>query len=275
MRRFFSIVIPTLNEEKFLPKLLNDLVKQKEKGFEVIITDSFSKDKTKDCIKSYKKSLSLTFIRTKQKNVAAQRNYGAKKAKGDYLVFLDADTRINSTFLKKVKHVILKKRGLLFLPYLLPDKEYRQYKPIFDLSNILVELSHSLPKRFSLGGSIIIERNFFYRIGGFDDKLFISEDHELIQRAFSWGIKSKFIKETGTYFSLRRMKKEGQLKFFYKYFIATARRLFLNEEIKKKIFTYQMGGQLYEESHEKHKKEEFFNRYFNQITNLFKKILSD
>lgn len=274
MRPFFSIIIPTLNEEKFLPKLIGDLVKQKEKDFEIIVTDNFSKDKTKDCIKSFQKTLKINFVLTKQKNVAAQRNYGANKAKGDYLVFLDADTRVNPTFLKKVKKVILKKKGLLFLPYLLPDKEYKQYKPIFDLSNILVELSHSLPKRFSLGGSMIIEKNFFYLIGGFDDKLFIAEDHELIQRAFSWGVNSKFIKEAGTYFSLRRMKKEGQLKFFYKYFIATARRLLLNEEIKKKIFIYQMGGQLYEVNKERHKKEEFFNRYFNQIIDLFKKILS-
>ena len=274
MKPFFSIVIPTLNEEKFLPRLLSDLVKQKEKDFEVIVTDSFSKDKTRDCIKFYKKTLSLDFIRTRQKNVGSQRNYGAKRATGDYLVFLDADTRINASFLKRVKKTIAKKKGLLFLPYLLPDKEYKQYKPLFDLLNILVELSQNLPKRFSLGGSIVIERNFFNIIGGFDDKLFIAEDHELVQRAGLWGVDSKFIKEAGTFFSLRRMRKEGQINFFYKYFVASARRLLFNEEIKKKIFEYQMGGQSYLENGEGHKKEEFFHHYFNQIKGLFKKILA-
>ncbi|MFH0979389.1 MAG: glycosyltransferase [Candidatus Roizmanbacteria bacterium] len=274
MKPFFSIVIPTLNEEKFLPKLLNDLTKQKKKDFEVIVADSFSVDKTKDCIKSYKEDLKLNFVQTRQKNVAAQRNYGAKKAVGSYLVFLDADARISPSFFKKVKKIIVRDKGLLFLPYFLPDKEYQQYKPLFDLANIMVELSQNLSKRFSLGGSIIIERSFFNVIGGFDDGLFIAEDHELVQRVSQWGVNSKFIKEARTFFSLRRMKKEGQIKFFYKYFIASARRLLFNEEIKKKIFEYQMGGQAYGVDENKQKKEEFFNYYFNQIKTLFRKILA-
>lgn len=274
MKLFFSLIIPTLNEENFLPKLLNDLSKQKEKDFEVIVVDNFSQDKTKQCLKQYEKILNIKFFKKKSKNVACQRNFGANKAKGNYLIFLDADSRINPTFLKKLKKNILSKKGLLFLPYLLPDKEYKNYKPLFDLANILVELSQKLPKRFSLGGSIIIEKNFFKLIGGFDEKLFLAEDHELVEKAYSWGVRAKFIKEASVYFSLRRMKREGQLKFFYKYFIATARRLFLNEEIKNKIFEYQMGGQLYKEENNNNKKEEFFNRYFSQLKKLFKKILS-
>ena len=175
MKPFFSIVIPTLNEEKFLPNLLRDLEKQKEKDFEVIVTDGFSKDKTKECINVFKETLKLTFVQTRQKNVAAQRNHGSSIAEGDYLVFLDADTRINATFIKKIKKNIIKNKGLLFLPYFLPDREYKQYKPLFDLANVMVEVSQNLPTRYSLGGSIIVERNFFHRLGGFDDKLFIAE----------------------------------------------------------------------------------------------------
>lgn len=274
MKPFFSIIIPTLNEEKYLPNLLKDLVKQKDKDFEVIVTDGYSKDKTRECVKSFHSDLSLRFFSTKLKNVASQRNNGASKAVGGYLIFLDADTRIDSVFIKKVKKNILKNKGLLFLPFFKPDREYKQYKPLFDLGNIFAELSQNLPKRFSLGGAMIVERTFFMLIGGFDEKLFIAEDHELIQRAGNWGVNSKFIKEAKTSFSLRRMKKEGQIKFFYHYFIASARRIFLNEEIKKKIFEYQMGGQVYEVD-EKHKKEEFFDHYFKQIKSLFRKILAD
>lgn len=273
MKPFFSIIIPTLNEERFLPRLLNDLLKQKEKDFEIIIADGFSEDGTKKCAEPFNKQLGLRFFQTKRKNVAAQRNYGASKSEGTYLVFLDADTRINPLFFKKVKKYILKQKGLLFIPYSLPDKEYKQYQLLFDLGNIMVELSQKLPKRFSLGGSIIIERNYFGLIGGFDESLFMAEDHELIQRAGEWGVNSKFIKEAKTYFSLRRMKKQGQMKFFYNYFVATARRVIFNEEIKKKIFEYQMGGQLYEKE-EEHKKEEFFTRYFEQIKDLFRKFLA-
>lgn len=269
---FFSVVIPTLNEELFLPKLLDDLVKQKEKDFEVVIVDGFSQDKTSLIVKDYQKKLSINFFQNSKKNVSSQRNFGALKAKGEYLVFLDADSRINSSFLKKVKKFIEKNKGLIFLPYILPDKKFKLYKPLFDISNILVELSQNLPKKFSLGGSIIIERNFFQTIGGFDETLFIAEDHELVQRASSWGVKTKFIKDAYVYFSLRRIKKEGEFRFFYKYFIATTKRLLSNEEIKKKIFDYQMGGHLYQDKKDI-SSEYFFKKYLKEIKKFFKKII--
>lgn len=273
-RLFFSIIIPTLNEEKFIPKLLDDLSKQTIKDFEVIISDGYSKDKTKEVVGEFKKGLNVKFYQTKLKNVAAQRNYGATKSLQNYLIFLDADTRINSTFLKKVKKTILKKKGLAFIPYFLPDKEYKQYKSLFDLSNILVEFSQNLPKRFSLGGNMIIERNFFNIVGGFNEELFMAEDHELIQRISQWGVEVKFIREAKTYFSLRRMKKEGQIKFFYKYFVSTARRIF-SGEIKDKIYDYQMGGQIYNKEDVMVKKEEFFKGYLKQIKKLFNKLIED
>jgi len=274
MKLFFSVVIPTLNEEKYLPKLLNDLSKQTEKNFEVIIADGYSKDKTEEVVKDFKNKLNIKFCQTNLKNVAAQRNYGATQSLQNYLVFLDADTRINSAFFKKVKKVILKKKGLAFIPYFLPDKEYKQYKSLFDLSNILVEFSQNLPKRFSLGGNMIIEKNFFNIIGGFDEDLFMAEDHELIQRISQWGVEVKFIREAKTYFSLRRMKKEGQIKFFYMFFLATAQRIFKGE-IKDKIYDYQMGGQVYEKEKNNHKKEEFIEHYLNQIKELFKRLIED
>lgn len=274
MKPFFSIVIPTLNEERYLPKLLTDLTKQKEKNFEVIVVDSYSKDKTKEIALIFKKNFPLIFTQIKKKNVASQRNYGAGQAQGKYLIFLDADTRINPTFFKKVKKTIEKKKGLIFLPYFFPDREYKQYKPLFDFANLLVELSQNFPKRFSLGGSMIVEKEFFKLIGGFNKKLYISEDHELIQRASQWGVKPKFIKEARTYFSLRRMKKEGQLRFFYKSFIALAYRL-LSGETTKKLFEYKMGGQLYSESEPLKKKQDWLDNYLKQIKNLFKKILED
>lgn len=273
-RPFFSIIIPTLNEEFFLPRLLTDLDKQTEKDFEVITVDGSSKDNTRKIVEGFNGKLNIKFYQTKLKNVAIQRNHGASKSLGNYLVFLDADTQINSSFLKKVKKIILKRKGLAFIPYFLPDREYKQYKSLFDLSNILVEFSQNLPKRFSLGGNMVIERNFFNIIGGFNEELFIAEDHELIQRISQWGVEVKFIREAKTYFSLRRMKKEGQIKFFYKYFVSTARRIF-SGEIKDKIYDYQMGGQIYNKEEVMVKKEEFFSSYLEQIKKLFNKLIED
>lgn len=271
---FFSVIIPTLNEEKFLPKILNDLKNQKNKNFEVIIVDGFSKDKTKNIALSHKKNLNLYFYQINKKNVASQRNFGATKAKGDYLIFLDADSRIQKTFIEKLKKYILKNKGLAFIPYAKPDKKDNIYKPLFDLANILVEFSQKLPKKFSLGGSIIVEKNFFKLIGGFNEKLFISEDHELAQRISDYGVQIRFIRNSPVVFSLRRIKKEGEIKFFYKYFLSSARRLLLNEEITKKIFDYEMGGQIYHQDDLKRKTTaEFISSYLSRIKRLLRKFL--
>ncbi|MGB9883365.1 MAG: glycosyltransferase [Microgenomates group bacterium] len=274
MNKFFSIIIPTLNEEKYLPNLLNDLFRQKEKDFEVIVIDGYSQDKTKEIALAYKKKLDLFFFQSDKKNVASQRNFGAQKAQGQYLVFLDADSRIQPTFLYKVKKNIFKNKGLVFLPFIKPDKKNKIYQPLFDLANLLIEFIQMTPKKFSLGGSVIIEKNFFQLIGGFNDKLFISEDHELIQRVSDWGVKIKFIKNSPVVFSLRRIKKEGEIKFFYKYFLAAAKRLLSNKEITQKIFDYEMGGQLYNDENKK-TISEVLNNYLLKIKKLYKKFLKE
>lgn len=273
---FFSVIIPTLNEEYFLPKILNDLKNQKDKNFEVIVVDGFSKDKTKEIALSYRKELNLSFYQSEKNNVASQRNFGVEKARGDYLIFLDADSRIQKTFIEKLRKYILKNKGLIFIPFIKPEKKDRIYKPLFDLVNILVEFSQKLPKKFSLGGSIIIEKNFFKLIGGFDERLFMSEDHELIERASNYGVIIKFFKSSPVVFSLRRIKKEGEIKFFYKYFLASLRRLFLQKEITKKIFDYEMGGHLYTLKDLKKKNNfEIFSFYLSKIRKVLRKIFSN
>ena len=84
MNLFFSVVIPTLNEELFLPNLLEDFKKQKVKNFEIIVVDAKSKDKTRKIVKSFKQSLKIKLFLSNKKNVAYQKNLGAKKAKGRY-----------------------------------------------------------------------------------------------------------------------------------------------------------------------------------------------
>ena len=56
-RPFFSIIIPSLNEEKYLPLLLEDLSQQTFKSFEVIIIDGKSEDKTIELAKTFNKKL--------------------------------------------------------------------------------------------------------------------------------------------------------------------------------------------------------------------------
>ena len=188
MKPFFSIIIPTLNEEKYLPRLLEDLVKQTEKNFEVIIVDGKSSDKTRDISIKIKNNLSLKILVSKKRNVAYQRNYGTKFSKGSYQFFLDADSRIGRNFIYKLRKFIINNKGLLFIPYLTSSHSDKKYRTLLDLSNMLAESSIFFNKKFSLGGSMVIERNFFSLLGGFNENLYLAEDHELIQRAYFWGV---------------------------------------------------------------------------------------
>jgi glycosyltransferase involved in cell wall biosynthesis len=93
----FSIVIPCLNEENYLGSLLEDIAGQTIKPKEVIVADSRSDDCTVEVAKGFQKRLSLKIVTSTIRSPGAARNAGAKQAKGDYLVFIDADMRLPDT----------------------------------------------------------------------------------------------------------------------------------------------------------------------------------
>jgi glycosyltransferase involved in cell wall biosynthesis len=246
---FFSVVIPTLNEEDYLPKILSDFAKQKEKKFEVIIIDAASKDKTKERALKFSKFFPLQFCTVEKKNVAYQRNFGAKNAKGEYLIFLDADARVDSNFTKNIYADIVQKKqkeGLLFLPVLTTDTLLGRNKVLFKLINSVIELSQSLNRPLAPGGSIFISKGLFFDLNGFNENLYVSEDHDLVQRAKDFGVKAKILKNVKVVFNLRRVKKEGQAVVLYKYFLALVYML-VNEKVTSKTFMYEMGGDKYKD----------------------------
>ncbi len=245
---FFSIIIPTLNEEKFLPRLLNCLKKQKAKNFEIIISDANSEDKTIEVAKKFKTHFKhFSIISSQKRNVATQRNLGAKKAKGDFLIFLDADSQVTPSFTKKLEKTIKKTPGLIYLPKFIPDIKTPDIVLFFELSFFFIELSQYTPKPFSTGGEIIIEKNLFHFIGGFNENAVVSEDHELLQRAKKYGVTAKTLPNVTVKFSLRRMQKEGRLKFFLKYLYFASQTL-IKKRIDKTLLEYEMGGHLYKTS---------------------------
>src|SRR3989344_8910763 len=103
----FSIIIPTLNEEKFLPRLLESLARQTAKNFEVIVVDGKSKDKTVERAREFeKKLLHLTVIMSPKASLPLQRNLGAKHAAAPWLAFIDADSVLLPNFIERVSEVI-------------------------------------------------------------------------------------------------------------------------------------------------------------------------
>lgn len=251
MKPFFSIVIPTLNEEKFVGLLLNDLIKQTYHNFEVIIVDAQSEDATIQKIKKYKKLLPLSKIaQIKVRNVSRQRNTGARLSKGNYLVFLDADSRIGVNFLKKLNSYIIQYKGLLFMPAFTVSKNDPQMSIAVDLANALVGLSTKIGKPFSTGGSMILEKNFFFLIGGFPEDVPLSEDHLLVRNAYMYGVNARLLSHIKVKFSLRRFQREGKLEVFFKYIKSTIYFL-VKGKVDKQIIEYEMGGLIYKKESKK------------------------
>jgi glycosyltransferase involved in cell wall biosynthesis len=230
-----SVIIPTLNEEKYLPKLLNSLKKQNYKDFEIIVSDGNSDDKTRQIAKNY----GCRFVVNKKRHPSCQRNEGAKIAKGNIFLFLDADTGIPDDFLEKtIKE--FKKRNLIGAGFYIKTKlKEKFYKKLIKILNFFFFLSQSI-RPTSIGVAILCKREDHFKIGGFDETIFIGEDYDYIYKIFRKG-KFKMIKKTFVYYSVRRLKKEGKWNVLWKWLKATGYVL-IKGPVRKKIVDYDFGN---------------------------------
>ena len=96
-----SIIIPTINEANNLPLLLSDLSTIHKEG-EIIIVDCGSKDKTIDVANIY----GAKVYKSKERNRGSQLDMGAKNSKGDWLIFLHADTRLTHDWFAKIQSIL-------------------------------------------------------------------------------------------------------------------------------------------------------------------------
>ena len=87
-----SVIIPVYNAEKYIRETLDSIIKQSYKNLEIILIDNGSKDRSPDIIQKYEaKYPEIHMIEESGKGPGASRNRGLKLAKGDYIVFADAD----------------------------------------------------------------------------------------------------------------------------------------------------------------------------------------
>lgn len=247
MSPFFSIIIPTLNEEVNLPILLNSIAKQTNKDFEVIICDSGSKDKTKINSQSFNKQLPfIQFVDGKFKNVSMARNHGASLAKGKFLIFFDSDVEIAYDFIEKIKEHI-NNNHLDMLTVWNRDKSNSIVgKLILGLLNWNMMLFQKI-KPSANGPCMIMKQEVFNRIKGFDETIVFGEDFDLIQRAHKQKAKFAVFSTPILYVSTRRFEKEGLFYSLFKSIKAILYQLFIGP-IRKPIFDYEMGGQYYKKN---------------------------
>jgi glycosyltransferase involved in cell wall biosynthesis len=242
---FFTVIIPTLNEEKFLPHLLGSLAAQTYKDFEVIVVDGKSKDQTVPKASSYAKTLpSLRIVQSDRASLPLQRNKGAAAARGEWLIFIDADVVVLPYFLDRAAWFIQTSRPEFFTTWFCPDSDLSGDATFTLLGNIFVESSIRLHRPISPGPMTIISNEVFRRVGGYDESLKFGEDYDITKRVVKLKIPLKLLRETLYVFSLRRVRNEGKLKFLTAYTTASLITL-LTKHAPKQIHGYHMGGHLY------------------------------
>jgi len=271
MKPYLSIIIPCLNEEHFLPKLLSDLNNQSPADFEVIIVDGNSEDKTVQVARKFKAKYPLQIIHTDIRNVSYQRNLGAKKSHGKVLAFFDADTRIPKKYLYHVSQAFKKKHPHFLTTYIEVTSIRPSEKLFAVLSNLIFEIGKAFKAPCSYGAMQAIKKGAFFDVGGYDPKTKFSEDTQLFLKLNKYHYQYLLLKKPCYNYSLRRLRKEGVIKQLTDYIQINLNILLKGYHVPPKV-AYQMGGKTYDSNHiENTRYHEIFQPIFSKIAQRIKK----
>ena len=237
-----SIIIPTLNEEKYLPFLLRAIQIQNFNDYELIVADAGSQDKTIEIAKSYDCKIVSGGLPAKG------RNEGAKIAQGDLLLFIDADVVLPKQSLTDFIEEF-QKRNLDVAGFLLqPLKENKFVKILCNLfyNQPILMMEKFLPHAAM---AILIKKNLHQKINGFDEEVKLAEDHDYVRRATKFG-KFGILKSTKIFFSPRRFENDGWARTYLKYLFCEFYMVFRGPA-KSDIFKYKFNH--YKNKTEQHK----------------------
>jgi cellulose synthase/poly-beta-1,6-N-acetylglucosamine synthase-like glycosyltransferase len=220
-----SVIIPALNEEKYIKRVMDGLGSQSFRSFETIVVDGDSSDNTRKIASRGGKVLI-----EKKRGPAAARNSGAKAAKGKILLFIDADTVPSKNLLKTYHQQFKDPRTVALTGPILPLEKagFLIQEGYSFVSMIFVRSSILLRRPCIVGANFAVRKEAFDRVRGFNPEMITYEDWDLSLRLKKLG-KIHFIKDATVYTSVRRIKEWGVHGFFNYYIGNMARYTFLKK----------------------------------------------
>jgi glycosyltransferase involved in cell wall biosynthesis len=208
-----SIIIPTLNEEQYLPRLLESIATQSYTGkLQIIVVDGHSEDNTLQCARSFADKIVDLRVITAKRGIGHQKNVGAARAKNEFLLFIDADvilpplaleqlarkTRPEASFVATVMHtsedVTLADRVFLSLVYVLLFVAWIGRVPVTN------------------GDFMLTTKTNHRRISGFVEGALLGEDTDYGVRSVRAGAKYHFYFKPAIIGSPRRIRDMGRLR---------------------------------------------------------------
>lgn len=268
----FSVIIPCLNEEKFLPRLLDSLVGQTTKNFEVIVVDGASKDRTVEVATSFTHKLPDVSVHLSEfANTSRQRNLGANIATGDWLVFVDADSVLLPYFFDRIEWYIKAQNTKFFTTWFKPDSDVSGDTLISLLGNMYIESSILFKRPIAPGPLTVVDRSTFDLVGGYNESLTFGEDYDFTARIVMSGIPLAILRETLYVYSLRRIRREGKLKIIRLYIKASILVLLTKKNLTH-VPDYVMGGHVYTDK--KPVKRSVIANYERKLKKLIKELFT-
>lgn len=202
-----SIIIPVYNRSEELDELLQSLVDQYDKDFDIIVVDDGSEQKSELVVTKYFKQLNVRYFYKKNTGPGESRNFGCEHSDAGFFVFFDSDCIIPPDYIENLKKAI---NGLQAFGG--PDKEHSSFTPIQKA------ISYSMTSLFTTGGirghrksmekfhprsfNMGYPREVYEKTGGFS-KLRFGEDIDLSIRIVEHGFKTKLIPECFVYHKRR------------------------------------------------------------------------
>jgi len=209
MQKTISIVVAIFNRKDELFELLNSLIAQTDKDFEVIIVDDGSIVDLLPTVETFKEMLNIQYFKKANSGPGLSRNYGANRAKNDWLVFVDSDVIVEKYYIENIKKNLEKTECAAFGG---ADKAHKGF-------NILQKaISYSMTSVFTTGGirgskkavtrfqprsfNMGVNKEIFLKIGGFSE-MRIGEDPDLSMTIWEKGYKTAFFDDIGVYHKRR------------------------------------------------------------------------
>lgn len=228
-----SIIIPTLNEENYIPFLLESIKKQSlNDNFEVIFSDGGSEDNTVEIAEK-----NGCKVISKRANLPAiGKNNGANNARGDLIFFIDADVVLPENFLENAL-AEFKKRNLEAASFYLKSEN--------KFHNFLFHLLYNLPAKITekifpqAMNIILVKKDIHQKIGGFDEEIRLGEELDYVRRGAEIG-KFGILRSVKILASTRRYQQDGWFRTWFKYFLCQLHMIFLGP-VKSDIFKYRFN----------------------------------
>lgn len=204
-----SIIIAIFNRKDELFELLNSLSRQTDKDFEVIVVDDGSLIKLLPTVELFEEQLDIQFFRKDNSGPGLSRNYGAKRAKNDWLVFVDSDVIVETDYIENIKKNLIKNPCDAFGG---ADKAHKGF-------NLMQKaISYSMTSVFTTGGirgnknsvtkfqprsfNMGVNKEAFLKVGGFSE-MRIGEDPDLSMTLWENGYTTRFYDDIGVYHKRR------------------------------------------------------------------------